>query len=240
MTKEKNIKQKQFYGRRTGRPLRKAQKDALKTLLPALDIPESTLENAAALVPSSLFADTPNNIWMEIGFGDGIHLKGIMNQNPDTAFIGVEPFVNGMASFLKSLDKTDEGRVRVYMDDAMQVVRSLSDESLERLYILNPDPWHKTRHHKRRIVNPNNLGHFARVLKPGAQMVLSTDVPYLAEWMLTHTINHPAFTWTAGSANDWKTPPKNWITTTYETKGAKGADRMCYLIFEKILANRKK
>lgn len=123
--------------------------------------------------------------------------------------------------------------IRVIMDDAMLAVEALADQTLDGIYILNPDPWHKKKHHKRRIVRAENLDQFARVLKPDGQLIMSTDVPYLAEWMVTGAINHPAFEWTANDRNDWQMAPPDWITTKYETKRAKGADKMVYLIFKK-------
>lgn len=232
---DKSDKQiKRVYGRRQGRPLNPARKEAFERLMPKIGISSDDLTENASLCPSSLFDKEHNATWLEIGFGAGEHVKALMEQHRDIGFLGAEPFLNGMTSFLKSLDPEDETQVRVLMDDAMMLVRSLKDNSLERLYILNPDPWHKKRHHKRRIVNPDNLDEFARVLKPDSQLIMTTDVPYLAEWMCTAAVNHPAFRWTAKSATDWKKAPTDWIPTRYEVKGAKGADQMCYLFFERI------
>lgn len=225
---------KRVYGRRLGRPLKGERSAVLESLLPQLEIPAALLTEQGDLSPEALFGDpAPAPLWLEIGFGDGARLAAQMEREPDSGFIGAEPFINGMSAFLRAIRDRPHNRVRVLMDDAMQAVNSLTTQSLDGIYILNPDPWPKTRHHKRRIVNARNLDAFARVLKPGGRLTMSTDVPALAEWMVTQAIRHPAFTWTAESAAGWRTPPPGWIATKYEGKRAKGATRMVYLLFEK-------
>ena len=225
---------KRVHGRRTGRPLNKSRQDALDVLMPKLGIPLEHLNEDGKLLPSSLFDTGYRQCWFEIGFGNGEHLAALMERHPDTAFIGAEPFINGMSAFLKSIEDVPHNHVRVLMDDAMMIANSLADNSLDGMYILNPDPWHKSRHHKRRIVRPDTLDQFARILKQGGQLIMSTDVLDLADWMVTHTARHPSFKWTAEKASDWQNAPKDWITTRYEEKGAKGASTMTYLIFERI------
>ncbi len=202
-------------------------------LLPSLSIPQSTLIEDGTLAPSSLFDSKYKEHWLEIGFGSGEHLSALMRRHPDIAWLGAEPYINGMAAFLKDIQDLETKNVRVHMDDAMMLANSLADKSLDGIYILNPDPWHKKRHHKRRIVNADNLNVFARILKPGGKLIMSTDVPYLAEWMVTHAARHKDFMWLANSARDWETPPRDWVTTAYEVKGAKGAKKMVYLFFER-------
>jgi tRNA (guanine-N7-)-methyltransferase len=195
------------------------------------------LSEAADLHPDRLFEDQ-RQTWLEIGFGNGEHLSALMRAHPNNAYIGAEPFVNGMSAFLKDIEDENKTNIKVLMDDAMIIVNSLTDNSLDGIYILNPDPWHKTRHHKRRIVNHKNLDQFARVLKPGGSLVMSTDVPDLAEWMVSHAIMHPAFQWQAQKPDDWRLPPPGWIKTRYEEKGAKGAKNMVYLLFKKINSSK--
>lgn len=239
-----------FFGRRLGRPLSAAKQDALDTLLEQCAITEGS-------TPLSLPQD--RKVILEIGFGYGERLAEMMRREPEHYYIGIEPFINGMAAFANdlisnppssilhpskgggSLNNVKAGggmtqfptNLSVYMNDVVPFLKRIPDESIDILYILNPDPWHKTRHHKRRIVGPDNLPEFARILKKGGRFITTTDAPYLAEWMVSHTLNYPAFTWTASSKADWENPPKGWIHTRYETKGAKGAHKMGYYIFER-------
>lgn len=224
-----------FYGRRMGRKLTPSRLKLLDELYPKICIDEREITKEGDLAPSSLFQFTPEKIILEIGFGNGERLAEHITLEPKTGFIGAEPFVNGMSAFLKSLDDKESmpDNIRVHMDDAIPLVKSIKSESIDTIMVLNPDPWHKARHSKRRIINQDNLDLFSRILKPNGFLIMTTDVRDLIEHMVIESSNHPDFEWTAKSASDWKNPPKNWISTRYETKGAKGADRMNYLFFKK-------
>lgn len=223
-----------FYGRRSGRKLNKTRQVLLDELLPNLSIPQAQITSEGDLDPLTLLTATPQKITLEIGFGNGEHLAEMMKRAPNEGFIGAEPFINGMTAFLKQIEAQNTlENVRVHMDDAIPVVKSLTDHSIDEIYVLNPDPWHKTRHHQRRIINQDNLTLFSRILKPGGILTMSTDVKDLIEWMVTEATRHPDFEWMAQKADDWRIAPKDWIPTRYETKGAKGADKMHYLFFKK-------
>ena len=249
-----------FYGRRMGRKLNKARQELLSDFFPKIQIQDNQITKKGDLCPSSLFDFKLEKIVLEIGFGNGEHLAEMMRREPETGFIGAEPFVNGMTSFLKEIstppssfgltegfqknqrdpaiksqdDALSAGHnVRVHMDDAIPLVKSLKPHSIDEIYVLNPDPWHKVRHHQRRIINQDNLDLFSNILKPNGRLIMSTDVRDLIEWMVTEATLHSDFQWAAESHKDWQTPPENWIPTRYETKGAKGADKMNYLFFEK-------
>ncbi len=224
-----------FYGRRCGRKLTRTRQDMLDTLLPKLAIPQDQITSSGTIDPRTLFSQiSPEKTILEIGFGNGEHLAEMMRRAPENGFIGAEPFINGMSAFLREIEEPDiTANIRVYMDDALPLVKSLQSASLDEIYVLNPDPWHKSRHHKRRIINQDNLNEFSRILKPNGMLIMSTDVRDLIEWMVTEASTHPDFNWTAQNADDWRTPPMSWIPTRYETKGAKGADKMNYLFFKK-------
>lgn len=223
---------RRVYGRRHTRSLSPARQTAFENLLDALQIPKETLDRGN-LVAKDLFGRDFPALWLEIGFGNGAHLKQEMEADPGTGFIGAEPFVNGMAAFLDSIEASPKENIRVYMDDAMTVVDALADGVLDGIYILNPDPWPKKRHWKRRIVQPEHVEKFVRVLKPGGKLIMTTDIDPLAEWMLTHAINNPALRWTADKPEDWQTPPPGWTPTKYERKGAAKGRRQTYLVFQK-------
>jgi tRNA (guanine-N7-)-methyltransferase len=224
-----NTPKRRVYGRRVGKPLKKHSIEALENILPALSVPASLLTEQGDLDPVSLLAFKKH--CFEIGFGNGEHLNALMEKYPDVGFFGAEPFTNGMASFLKRIK--DPKNIRVLMDDAMKLANSFKDSSLDKIYILNPDPWPKKRHHKRRIVSRENLDQFARILKTGGELIMATDVDELAEWMVSTTYAHPCFSWTARSPSDWKNPPIEWILTRYAEKGIAAGRKQTFLVFRK-------
>lgn len=224
---------RKLYGRKKGRPLGLERSAAVRDLLPKLSVPSDVLLETHALDPASLFPQTYQEYWLEIGFGQGEHVAALMRQNPNIGYLGAEPFINGVAGLLKDIQTIESPNVRILHDDGLKLACSLKPHAISGLYILNPDPWPKKRHHERRIINPQNLDIFAKILKPGAELILSTDVPDLADWMITHTFNHPAFSWQAVEAKHFWNRPNGWFPTRYELKKANHANKMCYLLFRR-------
>ncbi len=200
-------KARSLFGRQQGRALGEQRQHAIDTLLPKIGIPKDLLTEDHACRPQDLFSKPYSSYWLEIGFGHGEHVAALSKQNPKTGYIGIEPYVNGMAAFLKDMENKPTDNIRVLMDDGMIVARSLTPSSLDGIYVLNPDPWHKKRHHKRRIINQKNLDIFAKILKPGGQLIMTSDVEDLSGWMCTHGSNHPDFKWDAACKDDWSAPP---------------------------------
>ncbi|HAJ89479.1 MAG TPA: tRNA (guanosine(46)-N7)-methyltransferase TrmB [Rhodospirillaceae bacterium] len=234
MVEESIQKVKRVYVRRHGRPMHQGRMDALETVFPTVQIPKDILQEDGQLAASEFFDGAAvQKLHFEIGFGNGEHLLYVMRENPHDHFIGAEPYMNGMSAFIKSLPVPTPDNIRVHADDALMVLNSLQDASVDVIYILNPDPWPKSRHHKRRIVSEANLDVYARVLKEGGLMVQTTDVDDLAEWMLTKTINSPYFDWTAEHPADWKTAPNGWMSTRYENKGKEAGRSQTYLLYRR-------
>lgn len=219
------------YGRRKGKPLSVSRAAVMDNLYPKLAIARESLKQDKSTTPNSLFNKPVKNLHFEIGFGNGEHLKWRMEKNPDDHFIGAEIFSNGVAALLKSINDIPNDNLRVWMDDALIVLNSLPDASIDYMYILNPDPWPKLRHHHRRMVNPDNLNAFARVLKPGAILLETTDVAELSEWMASHTEAHPAFEFL--NKGNIYTSPEGWEPTRYENKGKAAGRRQTYLMFKR-------
>ena len=172
-----------------------------------------------------------DDVWLEVGFGGGEHLLEQARANPRIGLIGAEPYEAGVAKLLSKIEDTDASNIRIHEGDARDVVEVLPDASLGRVFILFPDPWPKTRHHKRRFVQMEMLDALARVMKPGAELRLASDDAGYIAWTLERVLAHPGFAWTAERAADWKTRPQGWPQTRYEAKALHGPP--AYLSFRR-------
>jgi tRNA (guanine-N7-)-methyltransferase len=208
------------YGRRRGRPLRQGRRAIAESLLPQIAI---TLPDAGLLDPLTLFAANPVAVWLEIGFGSGEHLALQAERHPAIGLIGCEVFENGIARLLGDVASRDLGNIRVFADDARLLLDCLMPASIDRVFILFPDPWPKHRHHRRRLVAPATLDRLAAIMQPGAELRLATDDPGYLVWMLEHVTAHPDFGWLAQGPADWRERPADWPPTRYEEK-ARAAD----------------
>ena len=220
-----------FYGRRKGQQLRGRKQRLMDDLLPQLVLdPNNPKPNSL----DEIFGSKGSAIHLEIGFGGGEHLTRQACSHPDVNFIGVEPFINGMAKMLGAIDDHGLKNVRLYDDDATRLLDWLPDESLDQVDLLYPDPWPKKRHWKRRFVSQVNIARFHRVLKPGCKFRFASDIDTYVNWTLNHIHQQGGFNWLAESANDWRTPWEGWSRTRYEAKAIREGRPPCYLMFEKI------
>jgi len=134
-----------------------------------------------------------------------------------------------VVKLLAEVQRRALGNIRILVDDARLLLAALPDACLGRVFILFPDPWPKSRHHKRRMVSPATLDQLARTMKDGAELRLATDdVGYLRA-MLEVVPVHPAFTWEARGPADWLRRPGDWPATRYEAK-AVAAGRIPYFL----------
>jgi tRNA (guanine-N7-)-methyltransferase len=168
-------------------------------------------------------------VWLEIGFGGGEHLAAQAVARPDVGFVGCEPFLNGVASLLGTIETGGMDNVRIHPDDARPLLDRMVEASIARAFVLYPDPWPKKRHHGRRFIGPANLDRLARVLADGAELRMASDVPDLVDWMAAQVRAHPAFDGPEGDEGSWAVPPPDWVETRYERKALAAGRRPAYL-----------
>jgi tRNA (guanine-N7-)-methyltransferase len=168
---------------------------------------------------------------LEIGFGGGEHLLHEARTHPSIGFIGVEPFLNGLAKAVAAIVDQGLENVRLFGGDATRLLDWLPAASLGRIDLLYPDPWPKKRHWKRRFVGPENLDRFARVLAEGGTVRFASDIESYVAWTLLHFMRRPDFEWTAERADDWRKPFPGWPGTRYEQKALAAGRKPTYLQF---------
>ena len=211
----------QVFGRRRGRALRPGQKALINELLPrlAINVPASGHLDIAAF-----FGNARPSIWLEIGFGGGEHLAQMAEQHPQIGFIGCEVFENGIVKLLAQIERRRLDNIRIFADDARSIMAALPPASVDRVFILFPDPWPKRRQHKRRIVSRATLDGLAQIMTDDAELRVATDDADYLCWILEHVTAHPAFEWLARRPGDWRERPRDWPPTRYEAK-ARAAGR---------------
>ena len=218
-----------LYGRARGHKLRPRQQRLLQVTLPRLTFPA-----ARAGDPFAAFPQRPRAVWLEVGFGGGEHALAQIAAHPDIGLIACEPFENGICSLLSRL--VPEGgeagaplppNLLLWPDDARPLLRALPDASLDRLFLLFPDPWPKARHAKRRSLHPALLPLLARVLRAGAEWRIATDDPTYQAWVAA-----------VMAAQDWfhAAPPEperpaGWPPTRYEAKARREGRSPLYWTF---------
>jgi tRNA (guanine-N7-)-methyltransferase len=219
-----------FFGRRKGHPLRPRQAALFETLLPKLAL---DLSRPAPADLRALF-DGAEEVRLESGFGGGEHLVAEAERHPRAGFIGIEPFVNGMAKALVAIDERKLANVRLYHGDATNVLAWLPPTSLSHFDLIYPDPWPKRRHWKRRFVQDQSVAQIARIVRPRGVFRFASDIPDYVAWTLIRFMRSPHFAWTAEHADDWRKPWPGFGGTRYEAKAVRQGRAPCYLTFRRV------
>src|SRR3546814_275131 len=219
---------RRLYGRRQGHALRQGQATLVEELLPQVAVPEE-----GALTAEHLFGSA-RPMQFEIGFGGGEHMAAQTKAHPGHGFIGCEPFLNGVVAALGHIRDEGLSNVRIHMGDALDVLERLPDGSLERVYLLHPDPWPKARHAKRRFMNPGPLDMIAAKLRQGGEFRVGTDHPVYCRWTMMQMGRRTDFRWLAETAADFQNRPADWPQTRYEAKARRLGHEVWYFRYLRI------
>ena len=235
-----------FYGRRNGKTLNKAQKDYLREDLAALSPgPVGWDENPdrTELDMATRFHAKP--VWLEVGFGGGEHIAHMAQTYPGVEIIGCEPFINGVAMLLGKLRRARISNIAVHPGDARDLMDVLPAASIDKAFLLYPDPWPKTKHHRRRFVTQEHLEPLHRALKPGAEFRVATDIPdyvrqaieeipkagFEAQFRVPAAFDPEDPQPVSG---DWDTAWDDWLSTRYEQKALREGRKPHYLTYRRI------
>jgi tRNA (guanine-N7-)-methyltransferase len=219
---------RRLYGRSRGKALRAGQE---RLLAEALPLYSTTPE---ALAAGRAFFGSPDEVWLEVGFGAGEHLLDQAKANPDVGIVGCEPFLNGVVAALVGLQREALSNARLRRGDAQAVIDAVPNGFFSRVFINYPDPWPKRRHHKRRLVTSSFIDALARVMRAGAELRFATDIDDYAGWTLARFLASPDFRWTATRPDDWRWPWSDWRPTRYEAKARSEGRGSVYLTFLRL------
>jgi len=208
-----------------------AQADAIERLLPQYGI---TFTQVPIDLATCFNTRNNTNTWLEIGFGNGDVLIDASIRRPDVNLIGVEVHTSGVGHALLGIEREKLDNVRLIQHDAIEVLEQmLPEQSIDQVLLLFPDPWHKKRHHKRRIVQQDFLDGVARVLKPGGILHCATDWSEYGEWMIEHLENDVRFENLAGAGQ--ASPRPQWRPLTrFEQRGHRLGHSVVDLLYRKV------
>lgn len=240
------VEKPKFFGRRKGRTIHKAKSFLLEKFLPEILISAKQGENI-----SQYFSEPKEKYCLEIGFGDGAHLAAIAKSQPNTGFIGVEVYKNGVANLLSLITGLTDAfdgnlpekiellpeiadNIRVFDDDVRLLFSLLPDACFDKVFLLFPDPWPKKRHAERRFVNSQNLEQLARLIKKGGILQIATDHQIYKRWTMEQLRDCPYFEWTAKTSDDWRNPPSDWFETKYQRKALREGRKPVFFEFIRL------
>ena len=220
-----------FYGRRHGKTLRQSQKGYLADDLGPLRPQNITRQDNPGrdqIEPGEIFGDD-RPLWLEIGFGGGEHMVHMAARYPEIGIIGCEPFINGVAMLVGNIKRAGVDNVSVHPGDARDLMDVLPAGSVAKAFLNYPDPWPKTRHHRRRFVTPEHLLPLHRVMAEGAELRVSTDIPSYVRQTLEE-LPKAGFAPLSLRAQPWP----DWVSTRYERKALREGRTPTYLSFTRV------
>lgn len=214
------------FVRRAGR-LTRGQQRALQELWPVYG-----LEAGTPIDPAACFGRRAA-LTLEVGFGNGDTLLALASAHPEQDFLGIEVHRPGVGHLLQQLEQRRLENVRVMCGDAVDILRDdLPAQSLQRILLLFPDPWHKQRHHKRRIVQPAFVALLADKLADGGLLHMATDWEDYAGHMLEVLGTSPVFR-NCAPDNRFVARPDDRPVTRFERRGQRLGHIVRDLIFRK-------
>lgn len=228
MTEVKYLRKIQSFVRRSGR-ISKAQSIGLNELWHdyGVDLTEKKLDF------NKLFL-SKNNVTLEVGFGNGDSLLEMAIDQPNQNFLGIEVYEAGVGRLINEANKNKLSNLKIIKDDAVEVLtNNILDNSISNFQLFFPDPWHKKKHHKRRIVQISFLDLLSKKLKKDGVVHIATDWENYAEHIMELLESHSHFKNCAGD-HMYSLRPKNRPLTKFENRGQKLGHGVWDIIFTNI------
>jgi len=228
MTETKYLRKIQSFVRRSGR-LSKAQSIGLNELWSSygVDLSEKKLDFDKLFV-------SKNNVTLEVGFGNGNSLLEMAIEQSNQNFLGIEVYEAGVGRLINEANKNKLTNLKIIKDDAVEVLtNNILDNSISHFQLFFPDPWHKKKHHKRRIVQISFLDLLSKKLKNDGVVHIATDWENYAEHIMESLESHPHFKNCAGD-HMYSLRPKNRPLTKFENRGQKLGHGVWDIIFTNI------
>ena len=212
----KNLKTQDLrtFGRRHGKKLSNRKQWLMDNLLPEI------APNAKDLIGESII--------LEIGFGNGEHLRDLAIQNPDKIIIGAEPFANGVAALLSAITNESNNtlldeykNIRIWPDDVRLMLKDFENINFDEIWVLHPDPWPKARHEKRRLLNHDFLNLLSKFMTKDSSIIIGTDHWEYYDW-ITEQLKQTKLS--------IKSTELDTIKTRYQIKNKAGTTNPKYLV----------
>lgn len=155
----------------------------------------------------------------EIGFGYGDFIFTNALNKKDQLFFGCEPHINGVVSLISKLESNNISNVKISSNDARDVIEKFPNNFFDEIFILFPDPWPKSKHFKRRLINADFIDNFiANKIKKDGELIIATDHDSYKLWIAKAVLESKNLLWTASSSSDWNDFPDDWVKTKYQKK----------------------
>ena len=213
------------FGRIRSRGFSETKIDKLNNVLPKYSVKineNGTVEN---------FPSKCNKLFFEIGFGYGEHTAHQALLNKDVEIVACETYINGVLSLLDKIETNNIENIRIFNGDARLLLEKMPNNSIDKVFILFPDPWPKKRQNKKRIINDEFLNLLKQKLKDNGTLFLASDILDYVEWTLNFA--NGKFKKMFDNLEECKREPEWWIKTRYQTKAIKEGRESYFLEFKK-------
>ncbi len=214
-----------FYGRRKGRRISSANLKLVEDYSYKFYLQE---EQFHKIKPNE-----HSKIILEIGFGNGENLVHMSIEKPNDLFIGCDAYYNGCVKLLKQIVNRNIGNIKIWPNDINLIIKKFKKNFFDLILILQPDPWQKNKHRKRRLIQQEFLDNINQILKKEGELIISTDHDEMKSWLLEQFHIRDDFKWVKNGYNYENKKPKWIIDTKYTNKATENNKVVNWFFFKK-------